>query len=54
MESKRITFIFMTIGATLGGYVPLLWGESYFSFSSILLSALGAIAGIWVAFRLTH
>jgi len=51
---KKITWFLMILGGWLGGYVPLLWGSNYFSFSSIIFSALGAILGIWIAFRLTH
>lgn len=54
MESKRIIWLFAAIGGFAGGYVPLLWGAGYFSFSSIFFSALGSIAGIWIGFKLTH
>lgn len=51
---KKITTLFMVIGGAVGGYVPMLWGAGYFSFSSLLFSALGAIAGIYLAFKLTR
>lgn len=54
MESKKIIWLLMSVGGFLGGYIPLLWGAAYFSFSSIIFSALGAILGIWVAFKLTR
>jgi len=54
MESKKLTMVFMTVGGVLGGYFPLLWGADYFSFASIIFSALGAILGIWLAFKMTH
>ncbi|NCN52257.1 hypothetical protein GW943_00380 [Candidatus Parcubacteria bacterium] len=54
MESKRLTWLLMIVGGAIGGYVPILWGASYFSFSSIIGNAVGAIFGIWLAFRLTH
>jgi uncharacterized membrane protein YeaQ/YmgE (transglycosylase-associated protein family) len=44
----------MFIGGMIGGYVPALWGAEYFSFSSIIFNALGAILGIWIGFKLTH
>jgi uncharacterized membrane protein YeaQ/YmgE (transglycosylase-associated protein family) len=44
----------MAVGGAIGGYVPLLWGENYFSFASIIFNALGAILGIWIAFKLTR
>jgi hypothetical protein len=54
MESKRIITLFMIVGGVVGGYIPLLWGAGYFSFSSILFNAIGAIIGIWIGFKLTH
>jgi len=44
----------MFVGGIIGGYIPLIWGSSYFSFSSIIFNAIGALVGIWVAFRITH
>lgn len=40
-------------GMFVGGYVPALWGASAFSASSLLLSVLGGLAGIWAGARLT-
>lgn len=54
MDSKKLTYLFMFIGGTAGGYIPYLWGASYFSFYSIFFNALGALVGIWLAFKLTH
>jgi hypothetical protein len=54
MDSKRATYIGMGIGGTIGGFIPALWGDSYFSFWSILCNAIGAIIGIYIAFKLTH
>ena len=51
---KQLVWIGMIVGSTIGGFIPSLWGASLLSFSSILLSALGAIAGIYVAFKMTH
>jgi len=42
------------VGSIAGGYVPLLWGGSVFSFSSIILSAIGAFAGIWAGFKIAN
>jgi len=54
MNSKKIIWLLSGVGGYLGGYVPLLWGGEYFSFSSILLGAVGAILGIWVGFKMTR
>jgi hypothetical protein len=52
MERKQLIWIFMAVGSAVGSYVPLLWGASAFSFSSLLLGAVGGIAGIWAGFKL--
>ena len=54
MGGNRTIWIFAAIGGSIGSYIPLIWGGSSFSFSSILLGSIGAIVGIWLAFRLTH
>ncbi len=42
----------MFVGSTVGSFIPSLWGASVFSFSSILFSGGGAIAGIYAGFKL--
>ena len=52
MSTKSLVFIFMTIGSIIGGYVPALWGGDMFSTSSLVLSSVFAIVGIWVGFKI--
>ncbi len=52
METKHLIWIGMTLGSAVGGYVPLLWGGSVFSFTSIILTAIGGLAGIWAGYKL--
>lgn len=54
MQRKKITTLLMFTGGAVGGYLPLLWGGSAFSMSSILLSGVGAFFGIWLAFKITQ
>ncbi len=54
MNSKSLIWIFMAIGSSVGGAIPMLWGDSFFSFSSVLLTAVGGIIGIWIAFKLSN
>jgi len=42
------------LGSIAGGYIPMLWGGSVFSFSSIILSAIGAFVGIWLGFKIAN
>jgi predicted MFS family arabinose efflux permease len=54
MESKRLIYLGILLGGAAGGYLPTLWGAEYFSFQTIIGNAVGAILGIWIAFKLTH
>ncbi len=48
MSKKTWIWVGMSIGAFIGGLIPLLWGESAFSFSGLIFNALGGFFGIWV------
>ncbi|MDB5238864.1 MAG: hypothetical protein JWO00_199 [Candidatus Parcubacteria bacterium] len=52
MNAKSFIWIGVFVGSSIGAYIPALWGAGVFSFSSILLSAVGGFAGIWAGFRL--
>ncbi|MBI4991673.1 MAG: hypothetical protein HZB99_00445 [Candidatus Harrisonbacteria bacterium] len=51
MSRKSLIWISMLLGSTIGGFVPILWGGDALSFSSILLSGIGGILGIWFGFK---
>ncbi len=44
----------MAIGSAIGGYIPTLWGAGFLSISSVLLTALGGMLGIWLGFKLSN
>lgn len=52
MNSNKITWIFVAVFGTIGGFIPLLWGETAFSFSSLIFNGIGGIFGIWLAYRI--
>jgi hypothetical protein len=54
MDSKKLIWVGLTIGGFVGGYIPLLWGDSAFSFASIIFSAIGGLAGIWAGYKLSN
>lgn len=54
MNRKALIMGGMVIGSSIGSLLPLLWGASALSMSSILLSAVGGIAGIWAGFKLSN
>lgn len=54
MSRKTLVMIGMVAGSLIGGYIPILWGASFLSFSSLMGNALGGLAGIFIAFKLTN
>ncbi len=53
MDSKLI-WLGMLVGSVAGGYVPLLWGDSAFSLSAVFTSGIGAMLGIYLAWKITR
>jgi uncharacterized membrane protein YeaQ/YmgE (transglycosylase-associated protein family) len=51
---RSLIWFGLFIGSTIGSYIPTLWGAGFFSMSSVLLGAVGAIVGIWIAFKITQ
>lgn len=51
---KKIIWLMLFVGSTLGSFVPLLWGESAFSISSIVFTTLGGFLGIWIGFKINQ
>lgn len=51
---KKIIWIFLFIGSTIGSFIPLLWGEDMASLSSILFTGIGGFIGIWIGFKMTR
>ncbi|MEO6536379.1 MAG: hypothetical protein ABIT47_01695 [Candidatus Paceibacterota bacterium] len=49
---KQIVWIGLLVGSTIGGFIPELWGAGVFSFSSIILSAIGGMLGIWIGWKI--
>jgi hypothetical protein len=41
------------IGSTIGGMVPGLWGDGMFSYSSVILSGVGAFVGLWAGYKIS-
>ena len=52
MSQKSLIWIGLFVGSTLGGMAPGLWGVGFLSYSSVLLTAVGGLIGIWIGFRL--
>lgn len=54
MNTKQVFMTGTIVGTFVGGLVPLLWGDSYLSFASVLFTALGGIAGLYVAYKISR
>jgi uncharacterized membrane protein YeaQ/YmgE (transglycosylase-associated protein family) len=51
---QRILWMCLVVGSTVGGYVPTFFGYGSFSLASLLGGAVGAVAGVWAAARLSE
>ncbi|CAN5712561.1 hypothetical protein BH11PAT2_BH11PAT2_08890 [soil metagenome] len=49
---KQIVWIGLLVGSTIGGFIPDLWGAGLFTFSSIILSAVGGMIGIYIGWKI--
>jgi hypothetical protein len=49
---KRVMWMCVAVGSTLGALVPQAWGASGFGTAAILGTAVGGIAGVWLAARI--
>jgi len=54
MESKSLIWIVMFVGSSIGGTIPLLWGDNFLSITSVLLTAIGGILGIWLGWKISQ
>lgn len=51
---KSMIWAGMFVGSAIGSLLPLLWGGSELSMSSVLFGALGGVVGIWGGYTLTN
>jgi hypothetical protein len=49
---RRVVWIFVGAGMTVGGLVPEAWGGSALGLASLALGTLGGAAGLWLAMKL--
>jgi predicted MFS family arabinose efflux permease len=50
-QMRSSIWIGIFIGSTIGGLIPELWGGDMLSYSGVLLSGVGAFAGLWLGSR---
>ncbi|HEY5693316.1 MAG TPA: hypothetical protein VIR14_02315 [Gaiellaceae bacterium] len=49
---RRVIWIFVGVGMTVGGLLPEVWGGSALGLASLALGTLGGVAGLWLAVKL--
>jgi hypothetical protein len=49
--TKKLIWIGLFAGSTIGNMVPMLWGGDALSLSGLFFSLVGGIAGIWLGYR---
>jgi uncharacterized membrane protein YeaQ/YmgE (transglycosylase-associated protein family) len=54
MPSRTLVWVTILIGSTIGGALPELWGTEALSFTSLLLSGIGGLLGLWIAFKMAR
>lgn len=52
MSEKTIVMGATTLGTIVGGFIPMFWGGSTFSYASVLLSAVGGVIGLYVSYKM--
>jgi hypothetical protein len=50
--AKKLVWIGLFVGSTIGNAVPMLWGGDAISISGFVFAAIGGFIGIWVGYRL--
>jgi uncharacterized membrane protein YoaK (UPF0700 family) len=50
--NRKVLWLCMAVGSTVGGYLPTFFGQGSFSVASFLGSAVGAVAGVFAAQRI--
>lgn len=51
---KRLIWLGVGVGSTLGAFVPTWFGVSTFSFTSLFGAFVGGILGIWLAVKISQ
>jgi uncharacterized membrane protein YeaQ/YmgE (transglycosylase-associated protein family) len=49
---RKILWMCITVGSTIGGYLPTFLGQGAFSLASFVGGIAGAVAGVWAARRI--
>jgi hypothetical protein len=51
MSNRSVMYLGAGVGGTIGSFVPAIWGGSLLGGWSITLSSVGALLGLWAAYK---
>jgi len=55
MSRKTLVWIGLGVGSTVGSIIPMFWGaDGLISMSSVFLSAVGGVVGIWAGWKASN
>jgi hypothetical protein len=52
--TKKFVWTGAFFGSSIGGFVPAMWGGDLFSLPGLVASAAGALAGMWLGYRVSQ
>jgi hypothetical protein len=52
LVDRRVIWLFVLVGTTVGGFLPEAWGAGSFGGASLIFSLLGGLGGLWLGVRL--
>ena len=52
MSEKSIVMIGLVVGSAIGGYIPILLGASFLSYSSVIGNAIGGLIGVYIGYKI--
>ena len=50
---RSVVMLCAGFGTLVGGFVPVLWGNSGLGLQGVLFAAVGGVAGLWLGLRLS-
>jgi hypothetical protein len=51
MSLKTFIYINVFVWSSIGGGIPLLWGASFLSYTSLIGNGIGGFAGIYIGYE---
>lgn len=50
--TKGLVYLLIFVGGFIGSYIPVLWGDDFFSLWSIVFGTIGSFVGVWAAYKI--